>query len=242
MPNSSPTVRERNQEKIHHREKVILNTSVKETGNKASPGRDEQRGTDGQSVNASLGLRHWNRRTLWVIKSIHCVQIHDHMEAIYENQEDNQRSQQPHPDPWREEACAVASVGEISWIVQAKALNLQCRTKKVHYLFYQNNNSNSDKHSKCIEFYLKVNKVEPPKRAVAGGIGHHEQWVPEAADGLAVVGILWRCAHALVARESCRGRAELQLHGVQGGPVPCRARIKLLTHDKTREENETAWS
>lgn len=45
---------------------------------------------------------------------------------------------------------------------------------------------------------------------------------------------------APVARESCRSSTELQLHSVQGGPVPCRTRIKLLTHDKTREENETS--
>lgn len=168
------------------------------------------------------------------------------MEAIHKNQQDNQCSQQPHPDPRREEACAVASVGEISRVVKAKALNLLCRTnqkwRKKRLSFYQNENSiltNKERsiHWKCIKFYLKVNKVEPPIRAVAGGIDQHQQGIPEAADWLAVVGILWWCVDALVPRERCRGRTELQLHSVQGGPVPCRTRIKLLTHDKTREEN-----
>lgn len=51
----------------------------------------------------------------------------------------------------------------------------------------QNNNSkmtNKDRlvYSKCTKLYLEVNKVEPPFRAVAGEIGHHEQGILEAGD------------------------------------------------------------
>lgn len=100
----------------------------RETGNKASPSCDGRRGTDGPSVNLLLGLRHRNRWALRVIESIHCGYTHDHVEAVHEDQQENQCRQQPHPDPWREEACAVASVGEIFRVAQAKALNLERKT------------------------------------------------------------------------------------------------------------------
>lgn len=54
--------------------------------------------------------------------------MHDHVQAIHENQQHEQPGHQPHPKPWGEEACTVAGVGEICTVGQTEALNLRHRT------------------------------------------------------------------------------------------------------------------
>lgn len=50
--------------------------------------------------------------------------MHDHVQAIDENEQQDQRGQQGHPNSWGEETSAVAGVGEICAVGQSKALNL----------------------------------------------------------------------------------------------------------------------
>lgn len=86
--------------------------------------------------------------------------------------------------------------------------------------------------------YLEVNKVEPPLRGVCVGVVRHKQGILEAGEGLAVVGILCGCVDAPAPDESCGRTVGLQVHGLQGEPVPCGRRIKPLTHGKTADQTE----
>lgn len=128
------TERKKTDRRLFFREKKYIKKKKEKKRNIILTFRDVWRHTDRRrSVwfwNASLWLRHWNRRTLWVIESIHCVYTHDHVQAVDEDQQDNQCCEQPHPNPGGEEARAVAGVGEISWVVHAKALNLRCKTNQ----------------------------------------------------------------------------------------------------------------
>lgn len=59
--------------------------------------------------------------------------MHDHVQAIDENEQQDQRGQQGHPNPWGEETSTVAGVGEICAVEQPKALNLQHKIKSVKH-------------------------------------------------------------------------------------------------------------
>lgn len=73
---------------------------------------------------ASLHLRYRDRRTFGVVKSVHGVQMHDHVHAINENEQQDQRGQQGHPNSLGEETSTVTGVGEISAVGQSEALDL----------------------------------------------------------------------------------------------------------------------
>lgn len=77
-----------------------------------------------ETFGASLCLRYWDRWTFRVVKSIHGVQLHDHVQAVDENEQQDQQGQQGHPNSWSEETSTVAGVGEICAVGQSKALNL----------------------------------------------------------------------------------------------------------------------
>lgn len=47
------------------------------------------------------------------------------MQAVQENQQEEQRGEEAHPDGGGEEGGAVAGVGEVGSIVQAEALDLR---------------------------------------------------------------------------------------------------------------------
>lgn len=54
------------------------------------------------------------------------------MKAVHKNQQQKQCGQQSHPNPWGEEACTVAGIGEVPRIlIQTKALNLYCKKIKI---------------------------------------------------------------------------------------------------------------
>lgn len=57
-----------------------------------------------------LGYR--DGRSLGVIKTVHGLEAHDHVEAIGEYGNKKQRTQQPHPDSRREEAGTVTGIRE----------------------------------------------------------------------------------------------------------------------------------
>lgn len=56
--------------------------------------------------------------------------MHDHVHAIDENEQQDQRGQQGHPNSRGEETSTVAGVGEISAVGQSKALDLHDGTKR----------------------------------------------------------------------------------------------------------------
>ena len=86
------------------------------------------------------------------------------------------------------------------------------------------------------ESYLEVNKIEPPRGRVLVGAVHHQQGVLEAADRLAVEGVLHRGVDAAAPGERRSLGVGLQLHRVQGGPVPSGHGVEPLTHGKAGDE------
>lgn len=56
--------------------------------------------------------------------------MHDHVQAIDENEQQDERGEQGHPNAWGEETSTVVGVGEICAVEQPKALNLHDKRKK----------------------------------------------------------------------------------------------------------------
>lgn len=72
---------------------------------------------------SSFSLRHRDGRTLWVIETVHCAKLHDHVKTIGEHKHHEERDDKTHPDTRSEESSTVAGVGEIL-ASNVKALDL----------------------------------------------------------------------------------------------------------------------
>ena len=48
-----------------------------------------------------------------VVEAVHCLEAEDHVQAVGEDEQHEQGGEQPHPDTRGEEACTVASIGEL---------------------------------------------------------------------------------------------------------------------------------
>lgn len=71
----------------------------------------------------SLSLGDGDGGALGVVEAVHGVQLHDHVEAVSEDQHHEEAGHQTHPDPRGEEAGAVAGVRELA-VAHVKALDL----------------------------------------------------------------------------------------------------------------------
>lgn len=60
-----------------------------------------------------LCLGHGDGGSLGVIKTVHGAQLHDHVQAVGEDEHHEQGGQQAHPDAWCEEACTVTGIREL---------------------------------------------------------------------------------------------------------------------------------
>lgn len=78
----------------------------------------------GENGGGSLCLRHRDGGPFGVVEAVHGVQLHDHVQTIGEHQHHEQAGYQPHPDARREEAGAVAGVGEPA-LAHVEALDLR---------------------------------------------------------------------------------------------------------------------
>lgn len=76
-----------------------------------------------QPKRALLRLWDGDGRTLGIVEAVHGVQLHDHVQAVGQHQHHEKTGHQTHPDPGREEACAVAGVRELA-AAKIKALYL----------------------------------------------------------------------------------------------------------------------
>lgn len=76
-----------------------------------------------------LCLWHRDGRAFGIIKAVHRAQLHDHVQAVGEHQDHEQTGDQTHPDPWGEEAGAVAGIREFT-TAHVKALNLTARRRR----------------------------------------------------------------------------------------------------------------
>lgn len=70
-----------------------------------------------------LRLGHGDAGTFGIVEAVHGEQLHDHVQAVGENQHHEQAGQQAHPDPGGEEPRAVAGVRELA-ADQVEALDL----------------------------------------------------------------------------------------------------------------------
>lgn len=82
---------------------------------------------EGEETGLLLCEGHGDSRALGVIKAVHSVELHDHVEAVGEHQQHEEAGYQTHPDPRREEACAVTGVREVT-SSHVEALDL-CRER-----------------------------------------------------------------------------------------------------------------
>lgn len=91
----------------------------------------------------------------------------------------------------------------------------------------------------ALQLYLEVDEIEPPLRGVLVGVVGHQQGILEAGDRLAVVRVLCRRVDVPLPDESGSRTVSLQMHGLQGEPVPRRDGIKLLSHGKAADQQES---
>lgn len=61
----------------------------------------------------SLSLGYSDRRSFRIVKAIHGLQTHNHVQPIGQDEDKEQRGDEPHPDARREEASTVAGVGKL---------------------------------------------------------------------------------------------------------------------------------
>lgn len=66
------------------------------------------------SLELLLRLGHRDGRTLGVIKAVHSAQLHDHMQAVGEDQNHEKTGYQTHPDTRGEETGAVTCIWEVT--------------------------------------------------------------------------------------------------------------------------------
>lgn len=81
------------------------------------------------SLNLSLSLGNGDGRTFRVIEAVHSAELHDHVQAISENEHHEQRCDKPHPYTRSEETGAVTGIREIL-PCYIKALNLSHRRER----------------------------------------------------------------------------------------------------------------
>lgn len=61
----------------------------------------------------SLSLGYSNRRSFRIVKAIHGLQTHNHVQPISQGEDKEQCGDESHPDARREEAGTVAGVGKL---------------------------------------------------------------------------------------------------------------------------------
>ena len=65
-----------------------------------------------------------------VVEAIHGLEAEDHVQAIGEDEQHEQGGEQPHPDTRGEEACTVASIGELL-VCHIEGLDLRDRKHRM---------------------------------------------------------------------------------------------------------------
>lgn len=86
--------------------------------------KSEDRRTEDRLWGYLLVLRHRDGWSFGVIEAVHGVKLHDHVQAVGQDQNHEQSGHEAHPDAGREESGAVTGVGEVSF-AHVKALDLQ---------------------------------------------------------------------------------------------------------------------
>lgn len=76
-----------------------------------------------------LGLGHRDGRTLGVVEAVHGAELHDHVQAVREDQNHEQARHQTHPDPRGEETCTVTCIREVP-AAHVEALDLNREHKQ----------------------------------------------------------------------------------------------------------------
>lgn len=81
--------------------------------------RHSPRGLAPHYVKASLAEGHGDVGPLGVLEAVHGAQLREHVQAVGEDEHEQQGGQQSHPDARREEARAVTGIGEVPCDVEA---------------------------------------------------------------------------------------------------------------------------